>query len=110
MEKIEQKSDATNASTSAESRAALMLLGRRAITEQPTTKQKLSLAFLRRKVLHQQEEAGEKITDLDQLFLSATSVRLDSCDIHAIENLEMLDKLQHVHLQNNYITAIEFIA
>jgi hypothetical protein len=107
MEKIEQKSDATNASTSAESRAALMLLGRRAITEQPTTKQKLSLAFLRRKVLHQQEEAGEKITDLDQLFLSATSVRLDSCDIHAIENLEMLDKLQHVHLQNNYITAIE---
>ena len=110
MEKMdEQKSDAsTRPTTSAESRAALMLLGRRAITEQPTTKQKLSLAFLRRKVLYQQEETGEKITaDLDQLFLSATSVRLDSCDIHAIENLEMLDKLQHVHLQNNYITAIE---
>ena len=94
--------------TSAETRAALMLLGRRAAAlTQP--KQKLTVAFLRRKVLYANTTTTTAVSSEadDQQFLSSTSIRLDSCNIHTIENLEMLDKLQHVHLQNNYIQTIE---
>jgi hypothetical protein len=117
---IAEKTD--DATTSPQTRAALMLLGRFATlvsTSTSTThisnKQRLNVAFLRKKVLSSAAVKNEnrlkktttETTAEDDAFLSTTSVRLDSCDIHAIENLEMLEKLTHVHLQNNFIATIE---
>ena len=90
-------------------RAALMILGRHANPPSQTAplKQRLSVAFLRRKVLMSIVMENKHTEEDDDMFLSATSLRLDSCNIHAIENLEMLEKLTSVHLQNNFITTIE---
>ena len=117
---MEEKSEGTpppvDPAQSPEARCALMLLGRRAqtiptttttATDQPVQKQKLTVAFLRKKVLADPDGSYSTADADDQAFLASTSVRLDSCNVHAIENLEMLDKLTHVHLQNNFIQTIE---
>ena len=118
---MEEKSEGTpppvDPAQSPEARCALMLLGRRAQTIPTTTtttatvppvqKQKLTVAFLRNKVLADPDGSYSTADADDQAFLASTSIRLDSCNVHAIENLEMLDKLTHVHLQNNFIQTIE---
>jgi hypothetical protein len=109
---MEEKSDAlppVDPSQSPEARAALMLLGRRAnaATTEPVQKQKLTLAFLRKKILSDPDGSTSTASADDKAFLAATSVRLDLCNVRAIENLEMLDKLTHIHLQNNFIQKID---
>jgi Leucine-rich repeat (LRR) protein len=111
----ETKSDSAVNPFTAEVRCSLMLLGRRADRVGKTkeeqqnepSKQRLTVAFLRRMVLRPSDSDQNDTADDDKDFLACTSVRLDSCNIHAIENLEMMDKLEHVHLQNNYIRVIE---
>ena len=86
----ETKSDSAVNPFTAEVRCSLMLLGRRADRVGKTkeeqqnepSKQRLTVAFLRRMVLRPSDSDQNDTADDDKDFLACTSVRLDSCNIH----------------------------